>query len=72
MIELHKKGLSLWVKKYKMFGEDYFNNDIYSYKAKLKQEKSNPDFIAFVIEKQKDGSLKSRIVEINEDEKINN
>ena len=63
-----QKRLSLWVKKYKMFGEDYFNNDIYSYKAKLKQEKNNPDFIAFVIEKQKDGSLKSRIVEINEDE----
>lgn len=78
-----QRRLCSWVKKYKMYGENYFISDKYSYKAKSKNDINqvidkaenkifdDPTFIAFVVEKQNDGSLKSRIIR-KENEKTNN
>lgn len=65
-----QKRLSSWIKKYKAYGEDYFNNNKNTYKSKVNNNNkkykykflNDPKFVALIIEKQPDGTLKSRII----------
>lgn len=74
-----QRRLSSWIKKYKMFGENYFTDkNKYSYKAITKKEYpflsktfNDPNFIAFVIQKKGDGTLDYRIIRKEQDEKNN-
>ena len=74
-----QKRIYSWVKKYKMFGEDYFTTkNKYSYKALEQNKKCNLNnmfkddkVIAYVIEKKDDGSIESRVVRKLDDEKTN-
>lgn len=74
-----QKRICSWVKKYKMFGEDYFTTkNKYSYKALEQNKKCNLNnmfkddkVIAYVIEKKDDGSIESRVVRKLDDEKTN-
>lgn len=74
-----QKRICSWVKKYKMFGEDYFTNkNKYYYKALEQNKKCNLNnmfrddkVIVYVIEKKDDGSIESRVVRKLDDEKIN-
>ena len=74
-----QRRLCSWIKKYKMFGENYFTDkNKYSYKAVTKKEYSflsktfnDPNFIAFVIQKKDDGTLDYRIIRKEQDEKNN-
>lgn len=74
-----QKRICSWVKKYKMFGEDYFTNkNKYSYKALEQNKKCNLNnmfrddkIIVYVIEKKDDCSIESRVVRKLDDEKIN-
>ncbi len=74
-----QRRLCSWIKKYKMFGENYFTDkNKYSYKAVTKKEYSflsktfnDQNFIAFVIQKKDDGTLDYRIIRKEQDEKNN-
>ena len=79
-----QKRLCSWVKKYKMFGEDYFTDkNKYSYKALEKNESeekfiqyirkviSNPKFVAFIIDRDENGKIRINNLVSVEDEKIN-
>lgn len=74
-----QKRICSWVKKYKMFGEDYFTTkNKYSYKALEQNKKCNLNnmfkddkVIAYVIKKKDDGSIESRVVRKLDDEKTN-
>ncbi|MBO5096092.1 MAG: hypothetical protein J6B98_04380 [Bacilli bacterium] len=75
-----QKRLCSWVKKYKKFGEDYFTDkNKYSYKAIQKNKYiylsktfSDPNFVAFIIEKKNDGILNYRVIRKEDNEKTNN
>lgn len=74
-----QKRLCSWVKKYKKFGEDYFNDkNKYSYKAIpktkyifLSKTFNDPNFLAFVIEKKDNGTFDYRVIRKMENEKTN-
>ena len=74
-----QRRLCSWIKKYKMFGEDYFTDkNKYSYKAITKKEYpflsktfNDSNFIAFVIEKKDDGTFDYRIIKKEQNEKNN-
>lgn len=79
-----QKRLCSWIKKYKMFGSDYFiDNNKYTYKSKTKVEDnkfrkyvkkciSNPKFVAFIIDKDEKGNLRFKNLVSLEDESNNN
>lgn len=68
-----QRRLCSWLKKYKMFGEDYFNEkNKYSYKAEDKNDNpylsktlNDPNFLAFVISKKDNGTLEYRVIRKN-------
>ena len=74
-----QRRLCSWMKKYSMFGEDYFTDkNKYSYKAMAKKEYpflsktfNDPNFIAFVIQKKDDGTFDYRIIRKEQNEKNN-
>lgn len=78
-----QKRLCSWIKKYKMFGSDYFiGNNKYTYKSKIKSESdcftkyvrkcvSNPKFVAFIIDKDEKGNLRFKNLVSLEDESNN-
>lgn len=74
-----QRRLCSWMKKYRMFGEDYFTDkNKYSYKAMTKKEYpflsktfNDPNFIAFVIQKKDDGTFDYRIIRKEQNEKNN-
>lgn len=83
-----QKRLCSWLKKYKMFGEDYFSDSKCYYQTrekKFNKEKAehnfvnyvrravhNPRFIAFIIDRDEKNNLRITNLVSIEDEKINN
>jgi len=75
-----QRRLCSWLKKYRMFGEEYFTNENkYSYKAKEKSKKiylsktfNDPNFQALIIEKKENGSFNYNVVKRLNDEETNN
>jgi len=74
-----QRRLCSWLKKYRMFGEEYFTNENkYSYKAKEKRKKiylsktfNDPNFQALIIEKKENGSFNYNVVKRLNDEETN-
>jgi len=74
-----QRRLCSWLKKYRMFGEEYFTNENkYSYKAKEKSKKiylsktfNDPNFQALIIEKKENGSFNYNVVKRLNDEETN-
>lgn len=74
-----QRRLCSWVNKYKKFGEDYFTDkNKYTYKALQKNKYvylsktfNDPNFLAFIIEKNDNGSFGYRVIRKLDNEKDN-
>lgn len=82
-----QKRLSSWMKKYKMFGEDYFSDSKSHYQTKgtifdkdkaehnfvnyVRKAVHNPKFVAFIIDRDEKNNLRITNLVSIEDEKTN-